>query len=168
MTSLVETEQKYDPVKEFLRSAIEARIDLRRHKKKVAELDAQCARLVANMNGMPGGGGDDHRHEQLWNQLAEAREQELLAMKRAVEQERTVECFINCLPCAIHRSILKLKYVDDKNWPQVLFALYEEGIYYSERQLFRHHGEALQDARALWKQGGPWERAMTEEGDDEK
>ena len=163
-----EQETKYDPVKEFLRSAIEARIDIRRHKKRVAELDAQCARLVAKMNGMPGGGGDDHSHEQMWNQLAEERAAELRAMKRAEEQKEAVEDFISHLPCAIHRSILKLKYADDKNWPQVLFALYEEGVYYSERQLYRHHGDALQEARALWRQGGPWKRNITEEENEKE
>lgn len=159
---MLEQDVKYDPVIEFLRSAIEARIDLRRHKKRVAELDARCARLVANMNGMPGGGGNNHGHEQLWNQLAEAREAELAATRRAEEQERAVERFINQLPCAIHRSILKLKYVDNKNWPQVLFALYEVGVYYSERQLYRHHDRALQFARALWDAGAMKEHNITE------
>lgn len=164
MSAPAGAEQRYDPVKEFLRSAIEARIDLRRHKKRVAELDAQCKRLAANLNGMPGGGGDKHGHENVWNLLADAREQEMLAMRRAEEQKRTVECFINCLPIALHRSILKLKYIDDLTWVRVQFALYEEGVYYDERHIRRIHYAALQAAHDLWRRGGPWEQELTEEG----
>jgi DNA-directed RNA polymerase specialized sigma24 family protein len=152
----------FDPVKEFLYSAIEARIDVKRHKRRVQELDAQCARLTANMSGMPRGGGDDHSHEAMWNALADAREQELLAMKRAEEQKQTVDLFITHIPKSQHRSVLKLRYVEGMSWTRMQFALCDEGVYYSDRHIRRIHDKALDVARELWAAGGPWEEALTE------
>ena len=51
-----------------------------------------------------------------------------------------------------HRILLRLKYVDLLTWSGVQDRMRESNIYYSERQIYRIHGEALQEARKLWAQ----------------
>lgn len=61
-----------------------------------------------------------------------------------------MERFISSLENGTHRILLRLKYADALSWPQVQQQMQESGIYYSERQLYRIHGDALQAARKLW------------------
>lgn len=139
-----------DPVRAFLASAIEARIEYRRHQRRVKELDSRSNRLSANLTGMPGGGGEEHSQEAMWSALADARSAELDAMQKHDRTEKEVNAFIDSLSTPLYRSLLRLKYLDGLTWVQMTFALREAGVYYSVRQLQRHHGYALSEARELW------------------
>ena len=145
-------DNRQDPVRAFLESVKEARFEQHRCHRKMLELDAQCQSITAQMSGMPGGGSGDKHRDALWAALSDQREayrdKYLLAKKR----EQEVEKFISGLPNPVHRAVLSLHYVDLMTWPYVTKELERCGIYYSERQIFRLHGDALQAARLLWQE----------------
>lgn len=132
-----------------MRSASEARLDARRHQRRVQELESQCARRTAAPSGTPGGG--EHGLEELWALLADARDEEVQAIRSARAREGEVNAFIQSLPISLHRTILRLKYLECMSWTRLQFALCDEGVYYSDRQLRRIHGAALESARLIWK-----------------
>ncbi len=140
-----------DPMLGFLHSAKEAKLDVRRHRRRVALLRSQCEQISSRMTATPNG-GTDHGKEELWAALSDAKTEETGLVKKALGQHRAVETFIDGLPDPRYRSILRLRYLEGLGWTRLQFALREEGIYYSERQLRRLHAAALTAARAKWGQ----------------
>lgn len=165
MTTSAATEQDYGPVKEFLESAIEAKVEAARLKRRVAELESRCQKMTAQMKDVPGGGRADN--QALWVLLAEEIEREKAAHRGALEQYRTVETFIAHLSKPVHRALLRLRYLEGLGWVKVQQELYKQGIFYSERHISRLHAYALEEARALWRKGGPWENELTENEENE-
>lgn len=151
-----------DPVKDFLRSAVESRLEVKRHQRRMALLESQCTRVTSSMSAAPGGGGSDHGREGLWAALADARAEEERLMKASLEQYRSVELFIKYIPDTQHRSLLRLRYLEGMSWTRLQFALCDEGVYYSDRHLRRIHDAAIESARELWRQPGPWCEALEE------
>lgn len=145
-----------DPAREFLESVKDARFVQRRCERKLEELDSRCTAMTARITGVPGGGGDVHKDDALIA-LAQTRAELKEAQALASLREREVERFINGLPDVRHRVILTLYYVDLLTWPRVVEEMGKCGLYYSERHVFRIHGEALQAARELWADTHPGE-----------
>lgn len=146
------TEYKRDPVREFLESAKEAKLEIARHRERVEELESRATKVTASLNAMPGGGNSDA--QQLWIALAEERDREREAEKRELEKYRAVESFIDRLPDKMHRMILRLRYLRLLKWVPIQMELYKKGVVYCERELYRIHGEALDVARELWRKRG--------------
>ena len=153
---MTETERRADPVREFLRSGLEARLEVRRHQRRTEELESRCTRLVAQMTGMPAGGGSGL--EATWAALADERQEEQRLVQAELDQYHAVERFIARLGDPVCRTVLRLRYLEGLSWTQLQKRLYQDGLYYSERQIFRLHGAALQEARDLW----PKEQATAE------
>ena len=159
--------KREDPVRAFLDSVREARFNEARCRRKLQEMDAQCRSITAQMTGMPGGGSADPHKDGAWAALAdqaallrELYDQAALLRElydQAVRRETDVERFISRLEKDTHRILLRLKYVDLLTWNCVQERMQENGIYYSERQIYRIHGEALQEARKLWARLHPEE-----------
>ena len=143
------TDFEKDPVREFLESAKEAKLEIARHRERVEELESRCTRMTANMSATPGGGNSDT--QQLWATLAEERDKELAAEKRELEKYHAVESFINRVPDERFRAILRLRYLNVLGWIRVQMKLYESGIFYSESHIKKLHGMALESARELWR-----------------
>lgn len=153
---------KVDPVRDFLESVKDARFDQRRCELKLEQLDAQCTSMTAKITGVPGGGGDVHKDGPLAS-LAQARIDLKTAYLKAEQKEREVEDFINLLPDVRHRAVLTLYYVNLLKWPRVVEEMEKCGLYYSERHIFRLHGDALQQARILWADQHPGEGVCNNE-----
>lgn len=143
-------DRKPDPVRDFLRSAVETRIEVKRHQRRIALLESQCTKVTAASSAAPGGGSPDHGRESLWAALADARAEEERLMKAALERHRSVEQFIKDIPDTQHRTLLRLRYLEGMSWTKLQFALCDEGVYYSDRHLRRMHDAALESARELW------------------
>ena len=152
---------RYDPAREFLESVKEARFEQNRSYRKFVELDAQCQSITSKWADTPGGGQEDPHKDALWAALADQRDQFWCKYRMAKLQEQEVEQFISTLGDPVHRAILTLRYVDLLPWPRVVDELEQCGIFYSARQIFRLHGDALQSARTTWIELHP------EEGTDE-
>lgn len=134
-----------DPVREYLNSVLEARMEIKRLQHKVSQLEAQATKTTTIITGMPRGGNADRDAvlAVLADLTVEYREKIVAAEKR----ERDVNAFIDSLPSRDCRVILRLRYVEGFGWRKVLTALNKYGFRLSERQMFRLHGKALQEAR---------------------
>lgn len=139
-------------VRQFLTSVREARFMQQRCSVRLKELESQAAKVTAQMNGMPGGGSGDLHKDGIMIALAMQRDRLAAAYREAMATEDAVEAFIQKLPTDSHRCVLRLRYIECLRWPDVLCALANAGLTYSERQMYRLHGEALEQARKLWEQ----------------
>lgn len=149
-------ETKRDPVREFLGGVKEARFNKLRCQQNIEAAEAECQRVTAQVSGAPGGGGDLHK-DGPWAALADLRSTLWATYREALLKEAEVEKFISLLREETHRVILRLRYVDCLRWPTVLDELEKKNYPYSERQMYRLHGEALYEARQLWGQMHPEE-----------
>lgn len=155
------THRRGDPVITFLRSATAAKLEVSRRTRRIQILESQCTRITTAPRPTTGGGRNDR--EDLLAELADARDEEELAIRRELEQYRTVSLFIDNLTDPISRFILRLRYLEGCTWSDAQRKLYQDGTYYSERHLRRLHKKALEEAQALWPTQGPWREALTEE-----
>lgn len=137
-----------DPAKEFLLSARWAKVEVRRLKMKVAELETQVEHITANYSGMPRGGSSEVAAA--WTALAALRSEYLAQQVVAEQKEKAVSDFIDLLPSPESREVLHLRYCLQLRWTEIASELRASGYYYSERQVFRLHGKALNEARRLW------------------
>lgn len=92
--------------------------------------------------------------------LAELRRRGAEKLIAAERREEEVAALIEALPTAAGRTILRLRYCEGLRWcpgkaghPCVLHAMHETGLYYSERQMYRMHSQALAEARQLFAAG---------------
>lgn len=144
------TQPPSDPAKEFLLTAIEAKTEASRFERKVHWLEARTERVTASLTGMPRSGNADA--ERAWAALADARTAYTDRLIVAIQQEQEVANFIDLLPSRESRMILRLRYVDALRWPRILEQMETTGLNYSERQMYRLHGRALNEAREMWKE----------------
>ena len=134
-----------DPVKVFLASAAEARIEAERLRAKLTRLEAIAARK-----------GTDEQTAQ----VEELKAQTSNAIIRAEELDADATQFIKSLPDPAHRTLLKLRYCEGLDWVgpplrrtvQSEMAKVSPAYTYSERSIYRLHGEALKKARELYKE----------------
>lgn len=149
-----------DEFMEFLRSVSHARLEQQRLERRVAELDARCTKITPTWGDTEGGGGDAQRQ---WANLADERRRLVEQQETAAELERQVQAFLNRVTPTVYRDILTLRYIDLRNWVQIEQMLYRSGNAYSDRHIYRLHGQALDAARALWD----LDHTGTKEGDTE-
>ena len=138
-----------DEVKTFLRSVRALRAERLYCESRLERLRAEAERITTAYSLAGGGGGDVHK-DALLTELAD-RSVELDGKIRALwRREAQVEAFISGLPDALHRAILRLRYIDCLSWPKVQAELERLGFWYDERSVFRFHGAALQTARTYF------------------
>ena len=114
--------------------------------------------VTATLSATPGGGGGGDA-EKMWAALADESARLYPLLKAAMEQERRVENFIDRIPHDSYRLILKLRYLDCLSWERVQELLSRSGVFYSDRHIYRLHGEALEAARRLWAQDNKEEKS---------
>lgn len=140
-----------DQVREFLESAKWARAKASRLARKIAQLTTQVEHITPGYSGMPSGGGSADVSAP-WVALAQLREDYLNEKLKAEQREKEVSDFVDSLPTPASREILQLKYCLGLRWPEVVEQLQNTGLCYSERQVYRLHGKALNEAREKWKE----------------
>lgn len=139
-----------DSVREFLESAKWAHARATRLSRKIEQLKTQVEHITPSYSGMPSGGSSDPSSS--WAALAQLKaeyEEELVSAER---REKEVKDFVESLPTPIHREVLCLRYCEGLRWPAVIDALDRAGYHYEDRQVFRLHGRALNEAREKWKE----------------
>lgn len=139
-----------DDVREFLESARWAHAKAARLSRKVEDLETQVLRVTPAYTGMPKGGGGDS--SKAWVILAQLRDEYLQEKVRAERLEKEVSDFIDTLEVPEHREVLHLRYCERLHWPEVVDRMHTDGVYYSDRHVFRIHGRALNEAREKWKE----------------
>lgn len=143
------THEKPDAARAFLESVREARFNMDRASRELRKEEARCEQITAQLSGDHGGNGDPHK-DGAWAVLADRRTQLEECYAEAERRAVAVEEFVKQIPAANHRILLRLRYIDLLHWPEVRKRLGDYKLYYSERQIFRLHGDALEAARKLW------------------
>lgn len=139
-----------EQLRAFLAGVQEARFQYRSGVRRVAELEERCRSITSHWDGQPGGGKGDVRRDGPMSALADQRAR-LPGLYRAwEEQEERVGRFLDGLKDLRYRAILRLRYVELLHWPRVQQELEAGGIYYSERQMFNLHTQALEAAQEQW------------------
>ena len=139
-----------DPVREFLNSVRYARIEYNRLSERIKALESRCMSITASLNSAPGGGNADA--EELWAALSENTSEDRPEGKEGRSRWRPEHRKKDTLPDPAHRLVLKLRYIDVLSWEDVIQRMTQGGLFYSARQVYRIHGEALEVARALWNE----------------
>ena len=139
-----------DELRAFLGSVQDARFQYNRAVTREQELRERCEHITTSWSEAPGGGGDVHKDGPLvaLAQAHAALKPLYLAWERAEDE---VDRFLDGIQDTRYKAILKYRYVDLYTWPRVIKELEKSGIYYEERQVYRLHGKALNEARELWK-----------------
>lgn len=113
-------------------------------------LKATAEAVTAKYLSAPGGSKGDQRKDAVWATAAEAHERFREAYNAAAIREREVNELISALPSRDHREILHYRYLAGLSWPDVFQMLEHDGIFYSERQVFNLHGDALNELRRIY------------------
>ena len=142
--------ERNDPVREFLNSVRESRMDAKRLQSKLSQLEARATSITSQLSGMPRGGGADR--DAVLASLADVCDEYYRQLAGAEKQELRVSNFIDTLSETKHRMILKLRYLECKRWPRVLADLKSAGLDIEKSRMFVLHGEALKEAREKFKE----------------
>ena len=143
-----------DPVRAFLASVAEARLEAKRLSLRAQRLEAQATKITATLTGMPSGSTDSGN---LLAALADMKASCDIARVQAERQVEKVSAFIDKLENPTSRMILKLRYCDCLEWlarphrRTVQGEMEKVGLYYSSQHIYRMHGRALNEARELYK-----------------
>lgn len=133
-----------DPVKEFLSSYWEMKKESKRLARKIEELTCQCESATARLTGMPRGGSGTVNAA--WDALADANTRADENLRDALAREAEIENFIDSVPGAKLRQVLRCRYLELMGWQGIA-----DELGYVERHVRRLHGEALQEARRVWE-----------------
>lgn len=140
--------RQHDECRQFLESYRELRTEVTRLWMRHERLWNQATRVTPRMSLTPGGGGSDR--DNLLTMLADADGEALTKYAEADLRQHMIEDFIDDIPTAMSRIILRLRYVELLDWRDIPKALEKSRIYYSEQHIYRLHGIALREARELW------------------
>lgn len=138
----------------YLWGAREAKAEVRRRHLRVQELEARCTSITAKMNGMPGGGGDRHSLEQAYLALSAERDAELEAIREENRKYHEIEERIGGLSCPEYRAVLRHRYLRGLRWAVVQREMARDKFFFCDRELYRIHGEALDEMRRVLQEGG--------------
>lgn len=139
-----------DELRVFLESAGEALLEAKRVQRRVAQLSLQCEKLVR----ADGIANPSPQLQELWMLLEEERVREVEAVRHEMRRYREVEDFIASLPDPTARTILRRRYLDgDTTWVRICYVLQRDGVYYSERQVYRLYQAAMKAAQTIWQSG---------------
>lgn len=142
-----------EPVRVFLDSVLESRMEARRIRRKLDSLESRALNVTAKLSGMPRGGGSDR--DALLVALADAADEYYRRLAAAEQQELRVMRFIDSIDRRDYRIILRLRYIDRKPWSKILAALNAEGVGIKESWMYKLHGKALAAARDKYKEMNP-------------
>ena len=105
--------RKYLRSRHTLEAIEESRIQLARLQREVKQLENRCTAVTQSYDPKLGGLGDVH--SALWDKLADKRELLTLQTKALEQWEQDVEQWIDLLPNARWRMLLRCHYLDGIN-----------------------------------------------------
>lgn len=141
-----------DECRAWLESYGELRAEADRLWNKHRRLRDQATKITSRLSLVPGGGGGDK--EKLLASLADASGEAVRMEQEALDRAEEIERFIESLPTPESRIILRLRYLERLKWTDLSRKISRLGFVYSENHIYKLHGRALNEARAMWKGGG--------------
>lgn len=134
---------------EFLTRAGDAAKEARRCERRLQEAWAECQRITAQIDSIPGGSGDVHK-DTAWAAYAELKTELEGAYIRAKRLELRAETLLQRLTKTEYRAVLSLRYMQSLRWPMVQEGMAALGFYYEERNIYNIHDNAVRQAASLW------------------
>lgn len=89
----------------------------------------------------------------LSEQIRQTRRRWAQARQEAARREQEISALIGAVPSPLFRSVLQLRYCEGRRWEAIWELLPRLGLYYSQRQLYRIHARALEEAGRLYDAG---------------
>ena len=136
---------EFKTAREFLSSVWDEKMAVQRCVWDVNLLQERCEQITACMEQPRSGGADPHRDGTM-TALADKREELLEREKQLERREKEAEAFLDRIGDARQRAILRLRYVEQLRWTEVQKNLERMRFYYSERQVYNLHRQAVQTA----------------------
>ena len=143
----------HDNVRSFLRSVSQLTSRSQLAYERWQRLQATAESMTARYGDAPSGGKTDPHKDAVWQSAIAAREQFRSAYNAAAEREQEVAMLVDRLPKQEHRVLLHYRYLAGLRWSDVLKSMEKHNLYYSERQMFNLHGEALKALRKIYREG---------------
>lgn len=145
--------EQYPDARQFLESVRTSRAAAMRCARQTRELRAQVESITAPLNSSPviNGSKDVHGDARL-AALTDLQDRLTAASDDWLRRVKEAEDFVDRIGNVEHRILLQLRYIDCNRWDDVQRIMERFGLYYSNRQMFRLHGNALQEARRLWNE----------------
>lgn len=144
--------RRQDPVSDLLRSTLRLRQKATLAKERWQRILAAATAITPRYTTMPGAQKVDQRKDALWLAEAQAADEMKAADQAYWEAEAKVHALLSKLHDPAHAALLQYRYVYGLKWPEVLERLEQKGLYYSERHMYNLHGDALQEARRIYKE----------------
>ncbi len=151
-----------DPAKEYLESVYEARAEIDRLHRSAQSMYDAVTHITRSTDGIRvNESSDNGKLLAVYADTVNVWRQRLVT---CLQLEREVQEFIDRCPGGprgIYRILLRLRYLDCLSWNHIQERLQKETgqpVFYSDRHLFRLHGEALSAARRQWAEEHSEER----------
>ena len=143
---------RQDPVSDLLRLTMQLRqkADLlnERRLRLLAAATATTPRYSSELASVK---ADQHK-DALWSAVVTASDEHAEAERDYLEHEHRVHKLLAKMSSPAHVAILQYRYCYGLRWPQVQEKLDSLGLYFSERHMFNLHGDALQEARRIYRE----------------
>lgn len=131
-------------VKEFLETALEAKLEFARLERRVESLSARSLQYPMS--------SESAHVRELHHILACEVTRELANMQRCADQVDAVDALIEQISDAAYRNLLRYRYFHDCTFLQMQMRLMSDlNLNYSERQIHRLFDAALGEAQKLWE-----------------
>ena len=141
--------ERHDACREYLDSYRELLMESERLSSGARSLWEAATGVTSHLTGMPVSHDAERDVKTLLAEASEAAERHLA---EALRKRAEIETFIGTIPGGMNRMILSYRYINLMTWPQVMAAMENAGIPYSERNIFNLHGRALEAAREKWNE----------------
>ena len=143
-------EQRICSARLALEEIEEMRSQVARLRRGVEHLQAKCTGTTRGY-GYRTGGGDGRGREEIRSQLCDRRSELETQEQQLQEQESKVSGWIDLLPRPRWRMVLRCRYLDGMELPEVAQELSKAtGREFSMSQIYRLHRDALLAADRLW------------------
>ena len=142
-------EQRMTPARKALESVEEARSQVGRLRRSVHTLQGRCTSRTSRLGAAST--GKSSPYPELWDFLADQRSLLEQKEKQLRQLEERMERWIDLLPKPRWRMVLRYRYLDGMELPEVAQELSKNtGREFSMNQIYRFHRSALDAADKLW------------------
>jgi len=147
-------EYRFETPEEALQAAEEVRSQCARLTRRLDYLQVKCTAVTSRLSGLPGSGG--YQRSDLWEQLADTRASLTKQLQNALALEQELSDWIDLLPRAGWRMILRYRYLDALSC-QEISEEFEKATRRpcSRSQIYRLQKGALEAAARLWPLKSP-------------
>lgn len=143
--------RNYQKARDALEALEESRSQIARLRRKIQYFQTKATAATTRYGSRTGGSSGSQGPVEIWNQLADLKQELQLRERRLARQEKRLSRWIDLLPKPRWRMVLRYRYLDCMEFVDVADAMTKAvGREISIHQVYRFHIQALQAAEELW------------------